>query len=226
VVTRCIFNYIGFIHDLAPIVPANTLLFCVFDNILPFKTVKGIRVLTATSLYSAHVAFPFLYILWYYLNPSVNILPKMNIIISRPIQINVHHPWIYRLIRPYKVFIDGKLITTIKSGEEKNISLPENAKILFAKVWYAGSNKFDLSAINEHDKIVISSSSKTGEPYRKWMFTPKNIIPFYDWYALFRVLIISRNHALCIAKHVRMATEIPKIFPEESLESTPSEYTQ
>ena len=135
--------------------------------------------------------------------------------------------WNFDLIPPCKVFIDGNFITTIKSGEERSVCVPDNAKILSAKVGFYGSNKFDLSAINENDKIVISSLSITEEPYRKWYFTLKDMfIPFYDWYALFRLLIISRNDALRIVKHVRSATQIPKVFQDNSLESKPSEYTQ
>jgi hypothetical protein len=102
----------------------------------------------------------------------------MEIIISRPKQFADR-------IRAYELLIDGKTISKLKAGEEVRITLPENAKILTAKIDWCSSNEFNLSNVTANENIEV-----------------KNAISRKLWISFFAVYAITfkKNAYLSISK--------------------------
>jgi hypothetical protein len=90
----------------------------------------------------------------------------MEIVISRPKQFADR-------VRAYKLLIDGKIISKLKAGEEVRVTLPENAKILTAKIDWCSSNEFNLSNVRANENIEVKNAMSR----KLW-------IPFFAIYAI------------------------------------------
>lgn len=104
----------------------------------------------------------------------------MKILVSRPKQYADR-------IRSYNLLVDGKLLARIKAGEEIYVTLPENARVISAKIDWCSSNKFNLSSITANEKIEVKNA-----------IAKKIFIPFYVLYAI----TFKKNAYLHIAKAI------------------------
>ena len=90
----------------------------------------------------------------------------MEIIVSRPKQFADR-------TRAYKLLIDGKVISKLNAGEEIRITVPEDAKILTAKIDWCSSNQFYLSNLKANERIEVKNAISS----RLW-------IPFFGIYVI------------------------------------------
>lgn len=74
-------------------------------------------------------------------------------------------------IRAYKLYIDDIQVAEIKSGKTITISIPQDAKKLYASVDWCSSNEFDLFTIKPGVSLEVKNS-----------FSHKLWIPFLPLY--------------------------------------------